>query len=176
MLARFCLSQSQVSTDPGLSDRILQSCASLCLENAQKMIALVQEHYKPEESIGLLPWWHRVLYLHVAATTLIAATLRTDLFTSSISQSWNIAMSALHAHEHLSLFIQQCVSTFQSLSSKILETHHSSTGRSQFPLPEGGPPSNIYFQDVFQDLGFDHDNLLFGKDDMTWLSNFESAQ
>jgi hypothetical protein len=167
MLARFCLSQSQVLAgshlDQGLSDRILQSCATLCLENAQKMISLVQEyHNKPEESIGLLPWWHRVLYLHVAATTLIAATLRADLFTSSISQSWNMAMAALHS--------------FQSLSSRILETHHSnSTSRGQFPPLEGGP-SNIYFQDVFQDLGFDPDNILFGKDDMTWLSSFESAQ
>jgi hypothetical protein len=181
MLARFCLSQSQVLAgshlDQGLSDRILQSCATLCLENAQKMISLVQEyHNKPEESIGLLPWWHRVLYLHVAATTLIAATLRADLFTSSITQSWNMAMAALHSHEHFSPFVQQCVSTFQSLSSRILETHHSnSTSRGQFPPLEGGP-SNIYFQDVFQDLGFDPDNILFGKDDMTWLSSFESAQ
>jgi hypothetical protein len=80
-------------------------------------------------------------------------------------------MSALRAHEHFSPFVQQCVSTFQSLSSRILETHHHST----FPPPDGGP-SNIYFQDVFQDLGFDPDNLLFGKDDVTWLSSFESAQ
>jgi hypothetical protein len=123
MLARFCLSQSQVSTgsplDPGLSDRMLQPCASLCLENAQKMITLVQEYHNPDESIGLLPWWHRVLYLHVAGTTLIAATLRADLFTSSISQSWNMAMATLHAHEHFSPFVQLCVATFQTLSSRI---------------------------------------------------------
>jgi hypothetical protein len=134
------------------------------------MIALAQEYHKPDESIGLLPWWHRVLYLHVAGTTLIAATLRADLFTSSISQSWNIAMSALHAHENFSPFVQQRVSTFQTLSSRILETHHNTF------LPLEGGPSNVYFQDVFQDLGFETDNLLFGKDDMTWLSNFDSAQ
>jgi hypothetical protein len=39
------------------------------------MIALAQEYHKPDESIGILPWWHRVLYLHVAGTTLMAATL-----------------------------------------------------------------------------------------------------
>jgi hypothetical protein len=140
------------------------------------MIALAQEYHKPDESIGLLPWWHRVLYLHVAGTTLIAATLRADLFTSSISQSWNMAMAALHAHENFSPFVQQCVATFQTLSARILEMHHSNNiGRGQFPPPEGGS-SNSYFQDVFQDLGFDPDNLLFGKDDMTWLSSFESAQ
>jgi hypothetical protein len=103
---------------------MLQPCASLCLENAQKMIALAQEYHKPDESIGLMPWRHRVLYLHVAGTTLIAATLRADLFTSSISQSWNMAMAALHAHEHFSPFVQQCVATFQTLSARILETHH----------------------------------------------------
>lgn len=81
-------------------------------------------------------------------------------------------MAALHAHKHFSQFVQQCVSTFQTLPTRILETHH---GSGQVPPPEGGPP-NGYFQDLFQDLGFETDNLLFGKDDMTWLSNFESAQ
>jgi hypothetical protein len=86
-------------------------------------------------------------------------------------------MAALNAHEHFNPFVQQCVSTFQTLSTRILETHHGNSiiGRSQFPPSEGGP-SNSYFQDLFQDLGFDPDNLLFGKDDMTWLSNFDSAQ
>jgi hypothetical protein len=72
--------------------------------------------------------------------------------------------------------VHQSVATFQTLSARILETHHSNNiGHGQFPPPEGGP-SNIYFQDVFQDLRFDPDNLLFEKDDMTWLSSFESAQ
>ncbi|KAF4625816.1 hypothetical protein G7Y89_g12348 [Cudoniella acicularis] len=178
MLARLCLSHSQVAPgsalDHSLVDRLLPGFASLCIDSAQKMIALVHEQQKPDGTIGILPWWHRVFYLHVAGTILIAAMLRADLFTPTVSQSWSKAMSALRAHEYLSPFVQQCVATFQTLSSKISGTHHPGGGSGQFGPPEGS--SNTYFQDVFQDMGFDPDNFLFGKEDMSWLSNFESTQ
>lgn len=177
MLARFCLSQSQAAStgsalDKGLGGHLFQYGASICVNSAQKMVSLVHEHHKPDGTIGILPWWHRIFYLHVAGTILIAAMLRTDLFTPIVSESWSRAMSALRAHEHLSPFVQQCVTTFQTLSRRILDTHHP-TGGEQFPPPEGS--SNTYFQDVVQDMGFDPDMFLFDKEDMTWPSNFEST-
>jgi hypothetical protein len=177
MLARCCFSQTQVATnsavDLGLEDHFLINCASLCVENAQKMIALVLEQYKPDGTTIVLSWWHRIFYLHVASTILVGAMLRADLFTQSVSQSWNGAMSTLRSHEHLCPFVPQCVANFESLASKISVTCHTGSS-SQVPPSEG--VSNIYFQDVFQDMAFDPDNFLFGKEDMAWLNSFESTQ
>jgi hypothetical protein len=174
MLARCCFSPSQVATnsavDLGLEDRFLINCASLCVENAQKMIDLVLEQYKPEGTTIVLCWWHRVFYLHVASTILVGAMLRADLFTQSVSQSWNGAMSTLRSHEHLCPFVPQCVANFESLASKISVTFLP--GSSGQVLPSEGV-SNIYFQDIFQDMAFDPDNFLFGKEDMAWLNSFE---
>jgi hypothetical protein len=176
MLARFCLTQSQSATgsaiDQGLGERVLQDCASVCVDAAQKMISLIHKHQKPDGTIGILPWWHRVFYLHVSGTILIAATLRSDLFTPTVAQSWTRVISALHAHKHLSPFIQQCTATFETLSCNILGTHRP--GSYQLNPPDVSP--DIYFQDIFQDIGFDPDNFLFGKDDMSWLGNFDSNQ
>ncbi len=82
-------------------------------------------------------------------------------------------MSALRAHEQLSPFIQQCITNFETLSSKIAESRHLDDN-SQFPQPEGF--SNTNFQDIFYDVGFDPDNLLFRREDMSWLSNFDLNQ
>ncbi len=153
-----------------MEDRLIQDCPSLCVDSAQKMIALVNTLYTQDGIIGILPWWHRVFYLHIAGTILIASMLRADLFTPIVAQSWDTAMTALRAHEHLSPFIQQCAANFQSLSSKITESHHLDSS-SQLSPSEG--PSNTYFQDIFHDVGFDPDNLLFSREDMTWFSNFE---
>jgi hypothetical protein len=176
MLARVCFSQPEAAISPtvdqSLRDRMLQNCANLCVDSAQKMINLVYEYHKPVEAVGIIPWWYRIFYLYISGTIHIATMLRADLFTPMVSQSWNRAMLTLRAHEHLSPFVQQCLTTFQTLSYKITETHHS--GGSQLPPLEGS--SNTYFQDVFQDMGFDPDNFLFGKEDMSWLSNFEAFQ
>ncbi len=99
--------------------------------------------------------------------------MRDDLFNPMVAQSWSKALSTLRAHEHLSPFVQQCVANFEALSSKISETHYSN-GAPQPSVPDRS--SSTYFQDVFQDIGFDPDNFLFGKEDMAWLSNFESIQ
>lgn len=177
MLARLCLPQPQevtsYSAGEGLGDRMLQDGAFLCIETAHKMVDLVSEHNKPDQAIGVLPWWHRILYLHVAGNILVAAMLRADLFTPMGSQYWTKAISALRAHESLSPYVQHCVETFQTLSSKISELHNPAGG-SQFPLPDES--LNTYFQDVFQDIGFDTENFLFGKEDMSWLGHFEAAQ
>lgn len=178
MLARCCFIPSPAVTnsavDLGLEDRFTINCASLCVETAQKMISLVLEQYKPDAGTIVLSWWHRVFYLHVASTILVGAMLRADLFTESVSQSWNGAMSTLRAHEHLCPFVQQCVANFESLASKISVTCLPGSSSSQAPSSES--ISNIYFQDVFQDMAFDPDNFIFGKEDMAWLNNFEPTQ
>lgn len=149
----------------------MHDCALLCIESAQQMISLVQREYTPGENFGVIPWWHRILYLHLAGTILIAAMLRADLVTPSVTQSWDTAMLVLRAHCHLSALVKQCVTTFQTLSSKIMGAQ-SPVGRQDGHLDSSGPP-NGYFHDLFQDVEFDVDNSVFGVEDMAWLSQFD---
>ena len=176
MLERVCLSQPDVATgstiDHGLGDCVRQNCANLCVENAQKMINLVYEYHKPVGAVAIIPWWFRIFYLHIAATVLIAAKLRVNLFTPMVSESWNRAMTTLQAHEYLSPYVLQCLIMFQTLSGKIMETHHS--GSSQSATRD--VHSSTYFQDIFHDMGFEPETFLFGKEDISWLSNFEAPQ
>lgn len=69
-----------------LKDRVLRECALVCVENAQEMIQLVHREHMPGTNIGVLTWWNRVFYLHVAGTVLIAAMLQPDLYTPSVSE------------------------------------------------------------------------------------------
>ena len=169
MLARFCLPQSQAEralapADQGLGDRILQDCATLCVENSQKMIALVYENQRPDAAIGILPWWLRVFYLYVASQHLITAMLRPDVFAPMVLESWSKAMSALCAHEHLHSSVQRCISTFRTMWQKV--TDIPCFGRDQGPPSEGSP--NAYFQDIFEHLGFEAENPLFGMENISW--------
>lgn len=176
MLARVCFSPSDVAPDStleqGLGDRVLQNCAIICVENAQKMINIVYEYHKPVETVAIIPWWYRIFYLHIAGTILIAAKLRANIFTPVVSESWNRAMTTLQAHENLSPYVLQCLTTFQNLSDKIMHVHGS--GNSQLASLE--VPSSTYFQDIFHDMGFEPETFLFGKDDISWLSNFDAPQ
>ncbi|KAF4231743.1 hypothetical protein CNMCM6805_010332 [Aspergillus fumigatiaffinis] len=151
---------------PTLSDRLLRECAGMCVETAQKLTSLIIETLEPNQPMGLLPWWYRVYYLHIAGTNFLAAMFDADLFTTSVSQSWRDVLSALRAHEHLSMYVPQCIRTFELLSTRILET--------QYPTPDvtGGLPleeatSGSLFDHIFQDLGFDCDSFLFGMEDFT---------
>ena len=138
------------------------------------MIDLAHVLHRYDDIAGVVPWWHRVFYLHIAGTILIAAMLRNDqddLSAAKVTQSWNKAISTLRAHEHLSPFVQQVVTNFEALASKISETH-SSGGVIQPAETDRFP--GTHFHDVFEDIGFDPENSLFGKEDMAWLSNFES--
>ena len=175
MLVRFCLPQSQaerapVPVDQGLGDRILKDCATICVENSQKMIALVYENYRPDAAIGILPWWYRIFYLYVASQHLIAAMLRPDVFAPVVLESWSKAMAALCAHEHLSPSVQQCISTFQTMWQKVTGMPYP-VGDQAVPPPEG--PSNACFQDVFQHLGLETEFPLFGMENMAWLGNVD---
>ncbi|KAK4042018.1 hypothetical protein C8A01DRAFT_44909 [Parachaetomium inaequale] len=185
-----------------LSARIVQESAVLCVENAQKMIALIVDECRtttpsPPQAdgaggidiIGVIPWWYRVLYLHVAGTVLMAATLQPRLCTPAVSESWARAMAALRIHEHLSPFVSQCLATFEALSSGMAAGGQpQQQQQQQQQQPYGGPPPpaaqgglNVNnnaaavapLQDVlFQDMVFDADALLFGMEDVSWMGNF----
>lgn len=171
MLARLCCSQPHAATDPaveqGLGDRVAYSCASLCVENACKMIALVHEQHDQQDAISVFPWWYRIFYLHITGTILLVTMLRPDLFTSTVSQHWNRLMLLLRAHEHLSPFVQQCVANFESLSCTLSGSHWADGG----PILTSEGSSNTNIKNVFQDLGFDADNIFFDMEEMNWLNN-----
>jgi hypothetical protein len=209
MLARHCL--ARLPTAPtndnnnndkitggggSLSARIVQESAVLCVENAQKMIALIVDECRTTMSsspptqaagvdiIGVIPWWYRVLYLHVAGTVLMAATLQPQLCTPAVSDSWARAVAALRVHEHLSPFVSQCLATFEMLSSGMpaggqQQQQQQVYGGPPPPAAEGGLNVNndavaaAPVQDVlFQDMVFDADALLFGMEDVSWMGNF----
>ncbi|KAK3938461.1 hypothetical protein QBC46DRAFT_292403 [Diplogelasinospora grovesii] len=182
MLAHFCLSQPQPSADQSLGYRILQDCASLCVENSRKIIALINDNFDSGDAIGPVPWWHRIFYLYVASQHLIAAMLRPDVFTAMASDSLRRALSILQGHEHLSPCVGRCIKSFQTLSQKIADIHHhpttaAGTGGDGVQAVEGQasfPNLNLNFQDVFQGLGFEADNssllgMGMGMEDMSWL-------
>lgn len=151
---------------PELENRILQSCATLCVENAQKVIDLVADDWAPYNPIGILPWWYRVFYLWIATLHVIAAMLRPEVFESVVSHHWEKAMSLLTAHENICQFLPQMILNFRGMWEKAMEIRN---------LPDNqAPPSNA-FQDVFQHMGLETPNLMynFGADDMSWLGNFE---
>lgn len=89
-------------------------------------------------------------------------------------------MGALKEHERLSPFVAQCVAMFQGLREKIREMHRAKGDGAGQLIGEdgegggGGTNTTSYFQDAFHDMGFDPDNFLFGKEDLSWLSNFEA--
>ncbi|KAJ5364248.1 uncharacterized protein N7496_009961 [Penicillium cataractarum] len=115
MLARYfsMKSSDQASTDiPSLSDRLFKECAGICVETAQKIVSMILDSLEPNVSMGLLPWWYRVYYLHIAGTTFLAAML-SDLFTESVSQSWHSMLTGLREHKHLS-FASQLLKRSQS--------------------------------------------------------------
>lgn len=126
-----------------------------------------------DANIGTVIWWHRVFYLHVAGTILIAAMLRADLHTHTVSKSWDTAMLVLRSHAHLSPSIQQCITTFETLSSKISQAQQHLASDDPIALAsDSGGSSTVHPQDNFQQFGFDLDSPLFGAEDMTWLVNF----
>ncbi|KAJ3550374.1 hypothetical protein NM208_g10 [Fusarium decemcellulare] len=170
MLAHLYSAKSHTATVPtpnlsSLGDRLVKECARMCIEAAQKITSLIIETLEPYELMGVLPWWYRIFFLHIAGTIFLAAMFRSDLYSESVSQSWHSMLSALRSHEHLSAYVQQCIQTFESLSTRILGTvnsHTESNGGTM--LGEGASGS---FDDVFQDIGIDFDSFLFGMEDTT---------
>ncbi|PLB51374.1 putative fungal-specific transcription factor [Aspergillus steynii IBT 23096] len=148
---------------PTMDDRIVRECAESCIEAAQKLASLTAETIEPYESMGLLPWWYRVYYLHIAGTNFLAAMFTSDLFNESVSQSWQNVLSALRAHEHLSPYVSQCIKTFETLSSRILNAQYPGTNDSH-PLPLNEETPCFTFDDILQDLDFQFDPFQLGID------------
>ena len=135
----------------------------MCVETAQKVTSLVVETLNPSDPIGLLPWWNRIYYLHIAGTNFLAAMFSPDLFTDKVAQSWQSVLAALRAHEHLSAYVPQCVWTFETLSTKILQT--------KCPFPEAqlqgeGASAGWLDDTMFQEIDFDFDNFCFGMENI----------
>lgn len=172
MLARYC-SSGQLPRH-SLKNKVLRNCAVLCTENAQKMTELVVREHGSGTNSCSITWWHRVFYLHVAGSVLLASMLQADdLFTQPVSESWQATMMALRTHVHLSVSVQECIATFDTLSERILEAQNSSSEQVRVGALVSGDRtiSSVNFEDVFQDLGIDLDSCLFGMDDMAWAGN-----
>ena len=170
ILVRFCLPQSaSAPAVQGLEDRILQNCATLSVESAQKMITLMWQDSRPgpDATLGVVPWWYRVFYLSIASQHLIAAMLRPDVFRPAVVDHWNKAMEALCAHEHLSPCVSRCISSFRAMWQKVDDIHR--------PAGDGDQAAPDVFQDIIQHLGFEADDPMFnfGMEDMNWLGPFD---
>lgn len=155
--------QSQTSSNPSsLSDRIIKDCATVCVEAAQKLTKMIIEILEPYEPMGLLPWWYRIYYLHIAGTHFLAAMFSAELFTESVSKSWDDVLSALRAHEHLSTYVPQCIQKFEFLSTRIAQSR-------QFNAQASGDchldfqGTDLLNNDIFQDLGWNFDDFLYGS-------------
>jgi hypothetical protein len=164
MLARFCSFNSTTAAVSAqvkagsitLSDRLIKECSAMCIEAAQRLASLVMETLDPESSMGLLPWWYRIYYLHVAGINFLAAMFTSDLFTESVLASWETVMSALRAHDHLSTYVPQCIRIFETLSTRALESKHPKP----FDSGDGVSPDSFLFSNLLQDVGFDFDDYL----------------
>lgn len=166
MLGSYLSFRAHGSTEPpDLSDRLGKECAAMSVETAEKIVTLIFYSLEPNESIGVLPWWYRVYYLHMAGTTFLAAMLG-DLFTESASKSWHIMLAALHEHEELSQFVPQCITTFETLSERILASQKTVIKNSQGSKLEE-VTAGLCFDEFLKDLDLDFNSFLFGPEDVT---------
>ncbi|WXC46599.1 hypothetical protein QX201_006312 [Fusarium graminearum] len=135
ILSRFCLSpfpSERPQAEDNLQARVIQQSAMFCVTTAQNMINTLVAHRSMDSTVGLLPaWWYRVYYVYSAATVLIAAKLRPDVFSAvEIGQSWGQAISLLKTHEQFGQSAKRCVTALHILSSKILQANsRGSLGR-----------------------------------------------
>jgi hypothetical protein len=175
MVARCCFLQhsSFAVSDPhfdlSYKGHMIRHGAQQCVENAQRMISLVDKNSGTGESTHNLPWWYRIYHLHVAGTILLAAMQSAVLYTEAVSESWQQMLSVIKRHEHLCSFVPQFASLFQSLSRKA--SHVRQPGRTD-SLEE---LSDTQFHDTFEDFGFHTDSILFDDVDESWLNTFTSS-
>ncbi|KAJ5119691.1 hypothetical protein N7448_010360 [Penicillium atrosanguineum] len=168
MLARLCLSCSQTSdfVNGSLEYRMLQQCATLCIESARNMITLVHDSaVLDQHGIGVLPWWIRIFYFYIAIQHLIASMLRPDIFASTVPEAWGTAM----CYGPLSQSVTRCMASFRSMWQKVIDIICQET------LGQCSPPKveDQVFQDFFEHLGFDIDLPTFDLDNAAWLGNVD---
>ncbi|KAL1876188.1 hypothetical protein VTK73DRAFT_9626 [Phialemonium thermophilum] len=182
MLAHLCLPQlhslgtQHIVDDQSLGLRVMQECATLCIETSRAIIALVEKHSSQltgqDTGVPTIRWWHRIFYIYAASQHLIAAMLRPDLFGSAPAEALGGAVALLQKHEHLSPCVGRCVKSFQTQAQKV-KSIFGGPAQATTSVPEVEPrPALAGFQGfTFQDLGFEADNWLFGMEDMSWLEN-----
>lgn len=156
-----CRMYSERASLSSLSGRFTKEGAIKCLETAQKIVRVVLSSMNPDVAIGILPWWYRIYYLHMAGTHFLAAMCTSDLYADSIAESWHTVLSALRSHEHLSEYVKQCVATFESLSVKILQARCGNPNVDSLT----DAPVPLAFDDIFQEMGIDFNQFLFSQDD-----------
>jgi hypothetical protein len=157
----------------------------MCLEAAQRIATLIIETLEPDqaEPIGLLPWWYRIYFLHIAGSNFLAAMINRELFTESVARSWEGVLAALRAHEHLCEYAAQSRRTFEALAGRLRcvaagigagtcegagcgRSAVAGVGKGAFELEES--PPGLGFDELFQDIDFDMANgFLFGDGDFT---------
>lgn len=171
MLARCCFLQhsSFAVNDPhydmSYKGHMIRHGALQCVENAQRMIDLVDQD--SQGSTHHIPWWYRIFHLHMAGSILLAAMQSVDLFTPAVSESWQQTLSAIKRHENLCSYVPQFAALLQSLSRKIRQP-----GRSDSPEEL----SDAQFHDMFEEFGFHNDGFLFEDANETWFNAAPSNQ
>ena len=148
----------------------------MCVETAQSITSLIIKavNLDGDQPIGLLPWWYRIYFLHIAGTIFLAAMFVPNLVTESVLLSWQDVLSNLRKHEHLSKYVTQCIATFETLSSRILasatarnppttttDDHSQGDDDKSAAGAEWDPSATSFFDDFIQDVGFDLDGALF---------------
>ena len=137
---RFCLdanvvgNTATVGAASGLRTRIKRDVFTVCVETAMAMIDVL-EQYRPQQDsnkgnasrrssqgddIGLLPaWWYRVYYLYSAASILVVAKLRRDIFQAAdIQRAWDKAIMLLEGHKRFGLSVHRCLAALDILGGK----------------------------------------------------------
>lgn len=201
LLTRFCLSQSTDIPDQydGLQTRIVEQSASLCVDTAKSLVAVLLEYQTEDGTVGLLPaWWYRVYYVYTAAAVLIAANLRPQIFPASVlGTAWSQSMSVLKAHEKFGHSARRCVAALHMLSSKILQdngigpatralsragTGGAGVGNEQVQPSAAAPEPNLLLQpvDEFPFAFEDFDQLQLADFDLdtnnlSWLNDMHAA-
>lgn len=138
-------------------DAMIHHGASICVQNAQRMIDLIHTSTLTP-SPNVIPWWYRIFYLHMAGTVLLAAMLASEIYTDSVRNSWDKLILLTQSHEHLSPFIEKMLLSFQSLATQIAGL------ASQDYIAPSDMLAQTYFQDIFQGLPFDIDGFFFRND------------
>ncbi|KAF4445354.1 hypothetical protein F53441_10903 [Fusarium austroafricanum] len=202
MLSRFCLTQSPQDKKPiddNLQFHVVQQGAMFCVTTAQNMINTMVTHQTQDGTVGLLPaWWYRVYFIYTAATVLIAAKLRPEVFSAvEIGRSWGQAISVLKAHEQFGQSPRRCAAALHILSSKILQATPNSTPGdtiNENRTTEVNDPSaprqmmpNIQVPDLVQQLANEFETPMpdfnpqdfagfnFGVNDMSWLNDIQGV-
>ncbi|CAK7238453.1 hypothetical protein SEUCBS140593_010703 [Sporothrix eucalyptigena] len=128
-----------------LRTRIKQDVAAICVETAKATIDVL-ERFGPganpasRDDIGLLPaWWYRVYYLYSAASILVLAKLRPDLFPAADTQrAWDQAMRLLDGHKRFGLAAHRCVAALEILGGQ--RQGGQPTAQQQNPQQSQQPP------------------------------------